>query len=161
MISHMMAVPRLLFHSYLVENDLAAPTTLLRREQPGRHTRGEMNRPVTLAGFLLIEFHCQPASRRETCDARHSDCGLDFISILHPVAMEPPTTERKQEMTMNRNGIDIRELTGELDCEELDLVSGGSGTAALGTALGDAAFAFLVAAKTVTRVAETVTGHPR
>ena len=60
---------------------------------------------------------------------------------------------------MNRNRIGkIRELTGE----ELDLVSGGSGTAALGTALGDAAFAFLVAGQTVTRVAETeFTGHPR
>jgi len=66
-------------------------------------------------------------------------------------------------MTMNRNGIDIRELTGELDCEELDLVSGSgcSGAAAFGTSIGDVAFTLYTAAKTVARVAETVTGHPR
>jgi hypothetical protein len=62
---------------------------------------------------------------------------------------------------MNRNCIGkIREVTGEeLDCEELDLVSGGGGAAVLGSLTGGVVATLMVVADTVARVAGTVTGH--
>jgi hypothetical protein len=62
---------------------------------------------------------------------------------------------------MNRNRVGkIRELTGEeLDCEELDLVSGGGGAGVLGSLTGGVVATLMVVADTVARVAGTVTGH--
>jgi hypothetical protein len=62
---------------------------------------------------------------------------------------------------MNRNPIGtIRKLTGEeLDCETLDLVSGGGGAAVLGSLTGGVEATLIVVADTVARVAGTVTGH--
>ena len=60
---------RLLFHSYLVENDLAAPTTLLRREQPGQEAFSKTAvkekphpRPPPGVGFHLAALEITPPS---------------------------------------------------------------------------------------------------
>jgi hypothetical protein len=62
-----------------------------------------------------------PAGVSGTRDARHSDRRLEFVSILHPVAMEPPANARKQmEMTMKKTS------NRDLSADELGAVSGGS-----------------------------------
>ncbi|MBR0796177.1 hypothetical protein JQ615_12335 [Bradyrhizobium jicamae] len=50
---------------------------------------------MTRPGARGALIYCADYGSVYACDARHSDRRLEFVSIQHRVAMEPPATERK------------------------------------------------------------------